>query len=95
MRENNHPVEQDEVMAYLDGELSIEEAARTATHLEECRECQRLAADLKSVTERLTEWQVESYDLQIKPRHYCCCSTSGKERGVPPRVSRGSWLDGV
>ena len=66
MRKDNHPVEQEEVMAYLDGELPIEEAARAAAHLEACRECQTLAAELKDVSQSLTAWEIEPYDPQVK-----------------------------
>jgi Domain of unknown function (DUF4349)/Putative zinc-finger len=90
MRENNHPVEQDEVMAYLDGELSIEEAAKTATHLQECRECQRLAANLKSVSEVLMEWQVEPYDPQIKPSVVAALDDPDAQRGAAAS-DRGRW----
>ena len=55
----NHPIEQEELMAYLDGELPIDRASAAAGHLERCRECQGLAADLQSVSRRLMEWQVE------------------------------------
>lgn len=57
---NTHPIEQEELMAYLDGELSTDRAATAATHLEQCRECQGLAADIESVSRRMRNWQVES-----------------------------------
>ena len=65
MRENIHPVEQEELMAYLDGELPVERAASTATHLQECRECQILAAELKSISESLTAWEVEPKESEM------------------------------
>lgn len=46
-------------MTYLDGELPVERARECAVHLEQCSECQTLAADLKSVDQQLTLWQVE------------------------------------
>ena len=54
----NHPIEQEELMAYLDGELPVDRAGLAAGHLEHCRECQSLAADLQGVSRRLMEWQV-------------------------------------
>jgi len=54
----NHPIEQEELMAYLDGELPVDRAGSAAEHLEHCRECQSLAADLQGVSRRLMEWQV-------------------------------------
>jgi hypothetical protein len=58
----NHPIEQEELMAYLDGELTLDRAAKAAAHLEKCRECQGLAGDLQSVSRKLMAWQVESSD---------------------------------
>jgi len=55
----NHPLEQEELMAYLDGELSASQAAAASDHLESCAECRDLAADLQSVSRRLMAWQVE------------------------------------
>ena len=62
MRENIHPLEQEEVMAYLDGELTDADATRAAEHLHGCRDCQELAADLQSVSRRMAEWQVAAGD---------------------------------
>lgn len=52
-------------MAYLDGELPPERAAAAASHLEECRECQILAAEIRSVSEGLTMWEVETVSSSI------------------------------
>src|SRR5260370_18291504 len=59
MNRRNHMVEREELMAYLDGELPAEQAIETAAHLEHCRECQKLAAELKEVSEMLVAWEVE------------------------------------
>ncbi|HZR28678.1 MAG TPA: DUF4349 domain-containing protein [Terriglobales bacterium] len=59
---SKHPVEQEELMAYMDGELAFDRAATAAAHLERCRECQSVAGDLQSVTRRMMEWQVEASD---------------------------------
>jgi len=70
MKINTHPVSQEELMAYLDGELDAERASATAAHLEHCRECQLLAADLQSVARQLLGWQVDgpSADLDTRVR---------------------------
>lgn len=92
MRENIHPVEQEELMAYLDGELPIERAASAAIHLQECRECQILAAELKSISESLTAWEVEPIEPEMS-------ADLGKALDEPrkpdaPDSEKGSWLDG-
>jgi len=55
----NHLIEQEELMAYLDGELGTDRASAAATHLEGCQECQRLAADFRDLSQQLTSWHVE------------------------------------
>jgi len=59
MNRTTHPVEQEELMAYFDGELSTERGAAVAAHLEQCTECQGLSADLRSVSQQLAGWQIE------------------------------------
>lgn len=60
MSTNLHPIEQEELMAYLDGELPADEAAETLSHLDLCPDCQTLAADFRSVSQELMAWEVES-----------------------------------
>lgn len=67
MQNNTHPLEQDEVMAYLDGELTGETAARAAEHVRECRECQALAADLQSVSRQMADWKIDAGELPMTP----------------------------
>jgi hypothetical protein len=60
MSTNRHPIEQEELMAYLDGELSAAQATEALSHLELCPECQTLATDFRSVSQELMAWEVES-----------------------------------
>src|SRR5258708_37940320 len=62
MSKNNHPIEQEELMAYVDGELATVRAVAAAAHLERCLECQQLAADLKGVSQKMLAWEVEASD---------------------------------
>ena len=55
-----HPVEREQIMAYLDGELAPEAAtAHVAAHLEQCSECRQLEADLRAVSQQMLTWNVE------------------------------------
>lgn len=62
-----HPIEQEELMAYLDGELEAERASIAATHLERCKECQKLVADLREVSQKLMEWELPLPGSQVPP----------------------------
>ena len=59
MSRNDHLIEPEELMAYLDGELSPDRAVTAAAHLERCRECQAVAADLQSVSRQMTAWELK------------------------------------
>src|SRR5579864_3913003 len=66
MSTHNHPIEQEELMAYLDGELATSRAVAAAAHLEHCAECQGLAADLKKLSREMMAWEVEAADIEVK-----------------------------
>lgn len=62
---NRHPIEPEEVMAYLDGELPADQATEALSHLELCPECQTLAADFRSLSQELLVWEVASPNVGI------------------------------
>jgi len=70
MNRSLHSVDPEELMAYLDGELPAERARVCATHLEQCRECQALTADFRSLYQQMNSWQVgpapESLDRAVR-----------------------------
>ncbi len=80
-----HSVEREEVMAYLDGELVADRAAKVAAHLERCEECQGFAADLGGVSRRLASWKVDAPSAWMAPR-------VTRKRSWPFRVR---WAMGV
>jgi hypothetical protein len=59
MSRSNHPIEQEELMAYLDGELATSRAVAAAAHLKHCAECQELAADLRKLSQEMMAWEME------------------------------------
>jgi hypothetical protein len=59
MSTHNHPIEQEELMAYLDGELATNRAVAAAAHLERCAQCQELAADLRELSKEMMAWEME------------------------------------
>jgi len=95
MKNNIHPVEAEELMAYLDGELPVERASATATHLHECRECQIIAAELKSVSESLTAWEIEASEPQMNAELIAALDEREQqpERAAPG--GRSTWLGGT
>ena len=53
-----HPLQPEEVMAYLDGEATPAEAREIAAHISGCESCQQLAAGLRDRSQQLREWRV-------------------------------------
>lgn len=53
----SHPIEREELMTLLDGELDPERRAALATHLEHCAECRAFVEDLRTVSHRLQAWE--------------------------------------
>ena len=86
MRREMHPIEPEELMAYLDGELMPQRASEAAQHLLHCRECQSAAAEMQSVARRLMEWQIE----EAGPRIELAINAAR-----PPERSRPIWRRGV
>lgn len=68
MQPLTHPIEREELMAYLDGELPLERAASVAAHLEHCAECAALASELRSLSHELAAWQVEPARTRLTGR---------------------------
>jgi hypothetical protein len=57
-----HAIDQEEIMAYLDGESN---GTVVSAHLEDCAECRQLADDLRGVSSALTNWQVEPVSEEL------------------------------
>ena len=57
---NSHFVDQEELQAWLDGELTPERASEVKGHIGDCSECSAVVEELKIVTAALQSWEVES-----------------------------------
>jgi Domain of unknown function (DUF4349)/Putative zinc-finger len=86
MTSTEHPVKQEELMAYLDGELTAERAAELAAHVEQCVECRALVSDFGSVSEQLVEWQIERSSDQL---------ANGIVKAAEKRFAKGSSTEGA
>ncbi len=54
-----HPVAPEEVMAWLDGELSRAEAEAIQEHVRQCADCAELAEHFRATSRALAQWSVE------------------------------------
>jgi hypothetical protein len=61
-----HPVAPEEVMAFLDGELSAAEARTVSTHIEHCADCAKMFEQFQSVSQSLAEWKVDPVPVRLE-----------------------------
>jgi len=88
-----HPIEPEELMAYLDGELAADHATATANHLGECAECQALVAELRSVSHSLKTWKVEPPESETPPAIATVLAENRPESRRVSRAHRRSWRE--
>ena len=93
MKNSTHPIDELELMAYLDGELPRERAAAAAVHLEDCGECQAIANDLKSVSQELASWQITPSDSEITPELLAALDEHVKKQERIPRRRHRNWRE--
>ena len=93
MNSSTHPYEQEEVMAYLDGELSADRAAGVAAHLRECAECAKLVEQMRGVSVHLTNWSVEPAPASLTTNLKTARSTPALAKENKPK-GIAAWLDG-
>jgi Domain of unknown function (DUF4349) len=88
---SNHPIAQEVLMAYLDGELVTDRSLIAMTHLEHCAECQELAADLRGLSQKLMAWEVESSTPRIVAEIEAALEKRWQEPGKTAAVVRPNW----
>lgn len=59
MNATNHEFLPEELMAFLDGELSPERSAAISAHLNECADCSAVAADFGGLSKQVATWRAE------------------------------------
>jgi hypothetical protein len=92
MNKNIHPIEPEELMAYLDGELTADRAAATAAHLGECAECEGLVTELRSVSQNLKTWRVQLAESAVPATIAAVLAENRPEsRNISP--VRRSWRE--
>ncbi len=66
MNTSTHPIAPEEVMAFVDGELSIGRQDCVARHIAECEECRQAAAEFRSGSQGLQVWHVEEVPGRVE-----------------------------
>ena len=80
-----HPVAPEEVMAFLDGELSPEESMSVSTHLHTCSDCTELVAQLRTTSQSLSQWRTDLPKASLQER------IIGAVNGPASTAARPAW----
>ena len=83
-----HAFDREELMAYLDGELSGAAAESARAHLETCAECREMASGFARVTGKFGEWRVEPAPADLSGRVVPPPSSTESS----PAMGLGHWL---
>jgi predicted anti-sigma-YlaC factor YlaD len=80
MNAADHNAQFEEVMAWLDGELPADAAARVEAHVAQCPACQRLEADMRSVSGQMAQWKIPGAPATLA------------KKGTRPRLAWSRWM---
>jgi hypothetical protein len=83
MNTTTHIATPEEVMAFLDGELSEDERRIISAHLAECDECSALAGELRVLSHDLARWELQ--DLPQRIEREVLRAAKGETDGRPTR----------
>lgn len=86
----------EELMAFLDGELSAAEAQAVSTHVDDCAECGRLVDELRRTSQELSAWKVAPVPAELEQSitEFVAKAKSGADLGKPNFVVRASFWTG-
>jgi len=82
MNATAHIVAPEEIMAFLDGELSAAEAQAVSAHLDHCTECASLAKELRLTSQSLARWSVEPMPPRLEASIKELAAKAGNGRAV-------------
>jgi hypothetical protein len=68
MSTTTHPFAPEEIMAFVDSELSPDQTQSLAAHLDECAECTEAAAALRHASRSLSNWAVGAAPTKLDER---------------------------
>ncbi len=68
MNTATHPFAPEEIMGFVDGELSADRAQPISAHLDQCAECSTLATDLRGLSCQVGGWQVAGVPERMSAR---------------------------
>jgi len=86
-----HPVEPEEIMAWLDGELSDAQLEAVSAHVEQCVECSKLAEQLRATSQSLSAWNVPAIPINVEQSITKAVTASDSRIRKPNLIVRASF----
>jgi hypothetical protein len=68
MSRKEHPVWEEELMPYVDGQLDAAEASNVEEHMRECQQCAAVVADARRLSQQMATWTVENPSENMRER---------------------------
>jgi hypothetical protein len=87
-----HEFEPEEVMAYLDGELDAARALEVAGHLSKCSDCSALVSELRTMSKKLGEWEIEALPASLADANGLLARGSEEKSRVASQA-KVNWIE--
>ena len=93
MSTTTHSVVPEEIMAFLDGELSEADAQAVSSHLQQCAQCDAIAEKIRGTCHSLTQWSVPAAPktLEESVKGFADKNFSGEKIGEADFFVRASF----
>jgi hypothetical protein len=82
MTATTHPVNPEEIMALLDGELSADRAQTVCAHFVDCPECNNLAKKLGATRREMCSWEIDTLPAVIQDRVHAAIAATPSPAGT-------------
>jgi type IV pilus assembly protein PilA len=84
-----HPFTPEEIMAFVDGELSADRVQSFSAHIDQCDECTVLATELRGLSRQMTSWEVEIAPESLSGQ----VTAATQKKGIKTKLRLGSVLN--
>jgi Domain of unknown function (DUF4349)/Putative zinc-finger len=91
MTSTTHCVAPEEIMAFLDGELSAIAAQTVSAHLKDCAQCTMVAEQFRATSQMLSGWDIEAAPAALEDSVKKFAAKAVARRGVVKSWSTGFW----
>jgi Domain of unknown function (DUF4349)/Putative zinc-finger len=89
MTTTTHSVAPEEIMAFLDGELSAVAAQTVSAHLKDCAQCAMVAEQFRATSQMLSRWDVEAAPAALEDSVKKLAAKAAAHRAVVKSRSSG------